>query len=598
MANFFVKAECDPNGSDTTAVVCGSFTWYGEVYNGSTTAFHTLTNQGGCDSIITLFLTIIPSTNFSIVNNGSPCLNSVLSVTGGDLSELNNISWLLNGDTITNVPPAVTVARTFTPWGLSVDNNRNVYVADASDGRVQKWAPGATAGVTVAGGNGNYSSGPADLSGPRGIFKDADDTLYVVDGYNNRIQKWAPGATEGVTVAGGNGGGSNLNQFDQPQDVYVDLDRNVYVTEYNNSRVVKWAPGATEGVIVAGGNGYGPNLNQIARPVGIWLDNNLNIYVSDFQYHRIVKWAPNATVGVVVAGITNEPGSDEFHLNQPYDVYGDRDGNIYVADLNNQRIQKFSSNSTGGDAGITVAGGNGEGPNNDQFWNTLSVHVDSIGNIYVSDQINQRVQKWFKQGLPDTYVPTALGNYSVAYTNIYGCTGTSNEIAVSIPTDSIATVSACGSYEWIDGNTYTYSTNDPSFNAGPNAAGCDSTIYLHLTIYPIASDTFVYTCGDSFTWYGVTYNATPTVKPTKIFINEFGCDSTVTLNLTIFPRADYTLSNLGTDCLNDAQLQINGAGLEDINKIEWLLDGQKESGSPKLEARRDAVLRHPRRIPR
>ena len=51
-------AACSPNTGDTTASACGSFVWYGVTYTSSATPTHTFTNAGGCDSVVTLHLTI------------------------------------------------------------------------------------------------------------------------------------------------------------------------------------------------------------------------------------------------------------------------------------------------------------------------------------------------------------------------------------------------------------------------------------------------------------------------------------------------------------------------------------------------------------
>ena len=56
---------------------------------------------------------------------------------------------------------------------------------------------------------------------------------------------------------------------------------------------------------------------------------------------------------------------------------------------------------------------------------------------------------------------------------------------------------------------------------------------LHLTVnHSNSGDTTAVAC-DSFTWYGTTYTSTPAVAPTHVFSNIYGCDSTVTLNLTV-----------------------------------------------------------------
>jgi DNA-binding beta-propeller fold protein YncE len=72
------------------------------------------------------------------------------------------------------------------------------------------------------------------------VFVDASGNLYVSDGFNQRIQKWAPGATTGTTVAGGNGDGSAANQFSYPSGLFVDASGNIYVSDWNNNRIQKW----------------------------------------------------------------------------------------------------------------------------------------------------------------------------------------------------------------------------------------------------------------------------------------------------------------------------------------------------------------------
>jgi hypothetical protein len=59
----------------------------------------------------------------------------------------------------------------------------------------------------------------------------------VVEPGNNRVQRWAPGAASGVTVAGGNGAGAAANQLNYPEGICVDAAANVYVADAANNRV-------------------------------------------------------------------------------------------------------------------------------------------------------------------------------------------------------------------------------------------------------------------------------------------------------------------------------------------------------------------------
>ena len=79
--------------------------------------------------------------------------------------------------------------------------------------------------------------------------------------------------------------------MNKPVGVCIDGNNNVYVADLSNGRIVKWAPNATQGVVVAGGNGSGSALNQLAAPFGIFVDSNGNIYVSDQANNNVVKWA-------------------------------------------------------------------------------------------------------------------------------------------------------------------------------------------------------------------------------------------------------------------------------------------------------------------
>ncbi|CAF1480242.1 unnamed protein product, partial [Didymodactylos carnosus] len=144
------------------------------------------------------------------------------------------------------------------------------------------------------------------------------------------------------------------------------------------------------GTTVAGGNGVGSNLNQLNNPVGIFVDKNKNIYIADVQNERVVKWSQNATVGVVVGG-GNGGGANSNQLWEPNDIRVNDNGDIFVADSNNARIQKLSSGRING---LTMAGGNGQGSSSNQFNYPNALAFDSDGNMYVADRYNNRVQKF------------------------------------------------------------------------------------------------------------------------------------------------------------------------------------------------------------
>ena len=114
---------------------------------------------------------------------------------------------------------------------------------------------------------------------------------------------------------------------------------------------------------------------------------------------------------------------------------------------------------------------------------------------------------------------------------------------------------ACDSYTWsLNGATYTNSTNTPTATL-INAAGCDSIVTLNLTINNSSAGTDTQVACDSYTWplNSTTYtNSTNT--PTATLTNAAGCDSIVTLNLTVNSVSDNTTT------LSSNTIQANSSG--------------------------------------
>ncbi len=118
-------------------------------------------------------------------------------------------------------------------------------------------------------------------------------------------------------------------------------------------------------------------------------------------------------------------------------------------------------------------------------------------------------------------------------TNAAGCDSIITlDLTINNATTSTDVQSACGSFTWIDGNTYTSSNNSATFTE-TNAAGCDSIITLDLTINNATTSTDVqFACG-SYTWIdGNTYTSSNN-SATFTSTNSAGCDSIITLDLTV-----------------------------------------------------------------
>jgi len=149
---------------------------------------------------------------------------------------------------------------------------------------------------------------------------------------------------------------------------------------------------------------------------------------------------------------------------------------------------------------------------------------------------------------------TIPGIYKDTLTNHAGCDSTVTLNLTVGSTDAVTDIkTACDSYTWVNGTTYT-ANNNTATHTLTNAAGCDSVVTLNLTINHSNSFTDVVTACDSYTWInGTTYTASNNTA-THTLTNAAGCDSVVTLNLTI------NHSNASTDVVTacDSYTWING----------------------------------------
>ncbi|CAF1058353.1 unnamed protein product [Rotaria sordida] len=294
-----------------------------------------------------------------------------------------NVKWIQNGITVAGGNEhGNAINQLYHPWGLCIDDDQTIYIAEYSNHRIMEWKYGATAGRVVAGGNGqgnrhdqlNYPTdviidkendsliisdynnkrvvrwsrqngtiGETIISniGCLGLAMDDDGFLYVVDHDEHEVKRYRIGESHGMVVAGGNGSGDRLDQLDYPRYVFVDRNHSVYVTEYKNHRLVKWIEGAKQGIIVAGGHGQGHNLTQLSNPYGVVVDQSGTVYVADYSNNRIMRWTQGARQGSVIIG-GNGQGNQSNQLHSPIGLSFDREGNMYVSDNENHRVQKFN----------------------------------------------------------------------------------------------------------------------------------------------------------------------------------------------------------------------------------------------------------------
>ncbi len=267
------------------------------------------------------------------------------------------------------------------PWGLYVDDDQTVYVADQSNHRIVEWKLGAASGQVVAGGNGQ-GSGAHQLSDPQDVIIDKErDSLIICDFLNRRVVRWPrQNGTSGETII------SNIRCEGLTMDEYGSL----YVTYREKHEVRRYRRGESEGTVVAGGNGIGNRLDQLSSPQDVFVDRDHSVYVSEWGNHRVMKWMEGAKQGIVVAGVQGK-GNGLTQLSYPSEVVVDQLGTVYVADWGNDRTMRWVKGAT---QGSVIVGGNGRGEQSNQLYWPTGLSFDRHGNLYVVDYGNDRVQKF------------------------------------------------------------------------------------------------------------------------------------------------------------------------------------------------------------
>ncbi|CAF5169556.1 unnamed protein product, partial [Rotaria sp. Silwood1] len=153
-----------------------------------------------------------------------------------------------------------------------------------------KWSQN---GITVVGGN-EPGSETNHLSFPFGLYVDDDQTIYVADCWNHRIVEWKSGATNGKVVAGGNGNGNGAHQLNCPHYVIIDKESDsLIITDVRNKRVVRWPRR----------NGtHGETIISNISCWGLTMDDNGFLYVVGDEEHEVKRYKIGDTKGTVVAG--------------------------------------------------------------------------------------------------------------------------------------------------------------------------------------------------------------------------------------------------------------------------------------------------------
>jgi sugar lactone lactonase YvrE len=331
------------------------------------------------------------------------------------------------------------------PFGVTVDSSGNVYVADEVINIIRKITPDGIT-TTFAGtpgyfGNSDGDANSARFYGPSAIVIDALGNLYVADTLNNSVRKITSDGF--VTTLSGS--------FNNPRGLALDNSGNLYVSEFGNNNISKITSAGIvstfAGSSSAGSaNGYG-TAASFNHPVGLAIDSNGNLYVADVDNGKIRKISTNGLVSDF-AGTGHPWGSSDgvaasASFKWPIGIAIDSNGMMYVSDNGNNNIRQISNTGI-----VTTIAGSGAVGNldglgaNALFNGPAGIAVSNDGVIYVADFYNHNVRA-ISKGLNNQTINFAQPNQTNAITFPLGAAASSG-LVVSYYSQTNAVCSVLG----------------------------------------------------------------------------------------------------------------------------------------------------------
>ena len=372
---------------------------------------------------------------------------------------------------------SATVAMLNHPIGIAIDSAGNLYIADEGNNRIRKITTSgkistiAGDGIAGFGGDGGLATA-AKLNSPSGIAIDSAGNLYIADTDNNRIRKiTASGkistiAGNGTAGFGGDLGFATSAKLQNPSGIAVDSAGTLYIADKANNRIRKVI---TTGIIntIAGngtagfsGDGGIATAAQLQMPSGVAIDFAGNLYIADAANARIRKVTSYGIISTVAGanpGLGDGGPAEAAGLSTPSGIAIDSEGNLYIADTDNNRIRKIIASgiiSTVAGNGTRGSGGDGGPASAAQLDYPGSLEVDSADNLYISNYGDNLVRKVTAAGVISTAASGLHHSFGVAVDqagNIYVAERDLGIIRKITPTGVKSTVAGGGTSGLGDG---------------------------------------------------------------------------------------------------------------------------------------------------
>ena len=248
------------------------------------------------------------------------------------------------------------------PAGVAADRSGNLWIADFDGQRVRKVTLDGIISTAAGTGTAGYQGATGtQLNQPAAVAADALGNVYIADSGNHMIRRLDVSgqlstlAGKGVRGYAGDGGVAAQALLDTPKGVAVDGDGNIYVADQGNHCIRKITNStppliytvAGTGVLGFSGDGGVATAARLYSPTGVAVDGAGALYIADTYNHRIRTVTRDGLIRTIAGtgqeGFGGNGGAAlAAMLDTPTGVAVDADGNVYVADLDNNHVRKLT----------------------------------------------------------------------------------------------------------------------------------------------------------------------------------------------------------------------------------------------------------------
>ena len=298
------------------------------------------------------------------------------------------MTQLIAGDGVAGFVYAGFSLRVDTPTDVVVDGSGNIYIADEGSNRIIELQFGVVPGVYAGTGDVSFldasTATDARFGQLGGMARATNGDMFVSDPDNHRVRKIAANGvvttvagTGALPTYGGDGSVAASAQLSGPGGMARDRAGNLYIADPNENRVRRISPDGTMRTFAGSGwygmtnNGGAATDGTLAKPTAVAVDDDGNVYIADGENNRIRKVDTSGVIDVFAgtgvgcgSGACGDGGlAIDANLDLPSALAFDNDGNLLVAEKLGNRVRKIDMDdgTISRYAGTGDPGGSGDG---------------------------------------------------------------------------------------------------------------------------------------------------------------------------------------------------------------------------------------------